>query len=114
MPHCWQAHVRAHIKDVQLLKMYKKNFYMGGSRGKKGVRNPLKAHEKLGFLSKAGPDPLKSRKATKPEFNARPSLGASETPFKWRFTGEPMMGRFKWYLEHLSSHQKKVSKLDLL
>ena len=77
------------------LKCTKKTFTWVYLEGKKGVRNPLKAHEKLGFLSKAGPDPLKNRKATKPEFNARPSLGASETPFKWRFTGEPMMGRFK-------------------
>ena len=24
---------------------------------------------------------------------------ASETPFKWRFAGAPMMAHFKWYLD---------------
>ena len=32
---------------------------------------------------------------------------ASETPFKWRFPGGPMMARFKWYFDHLSPHQLK-------
>ena len=32
---------------------------------------------------------------------------ASETPFKWRFHGGPVLARFKWYFDHLSSHQLK-------
>ena len=32
---------------------------------------------------------------------------ASETPFKWRFTGGPMMARLLWYLNPLSPHQLK-------
>ena len=31
-------------------------------------------------------------------------------PYKWRFAGGPMMARFKWYFDHLSSHQLKNSK----
>ena len=48
---------------------------MGGSRGgRQGVHTPQKYHKK-GFLSNTGPDPLKNRKATGPEFNVRPSSG---------------------------------------
>ena len=50
---------------------------MGGSRGgggRQGVRTPLKDHKK-GFLGNIGPDPLENRKATRPEFNVRPSSG---------------------------------------
>ena len=38
-----------------------------------GVRNPLKYHKNIGFLSKTGPYPLKNHKATKPAFNVGPS-----------------------------------------
>ena len=54
---------------------------MGGSRGGGGggvdrgyVRTPLKDHKKV-FLGNIGPDPLENRKATRPEFNVRPSWG---------------------------------------
>ena len=62
---------------------------MGGSRGGGGrrqvVRTTPERSQKNGFLSKTGPDPLKNRKTTRPEFNVRPS---------WRFAGGPMMTRF--------------------
>ena len=48
---------------------------MGGSRGGVGVTggtDPLKDHKK-GFLGNIGPYPLENRKATRPEFNVRPS-----------------------------------------
>ena len=55
---------------------------------------PLKIHKKyIGFLSSTGPDPLNNYKATKPSFNVGPSSDASETPFKLRFAGGPMI---KW------------------
>ena len=47
-------------------------------------------HKKIGLLSNTGPDPLQNRKATRPEFNVRPSSG-SETPFKWPFAGGPLL-----------------------
>ena len=48
---------------------------MGGSRGGvTGGTDLLKEHKKC-FLSNTGPDPLKNRKATRPEFNVRPSSG---------------------------------------
>ena len=50
---------------------------MGGSRGgRQGVQTPLKDQKKIGFLSNTGTDPLKNRKATRPEFNVRPSSNA--------------------------------------
>ena len=51
---------------------------MGGSRGGgggQGVRTNPERSLKIGFLSNTGPDPLKNRKATWPEFNVRPSSG---------------------------------------
>ena len=53
-----------------------------------------KNHINIGFLSNTGPDPLKYHKATDPAFNVRPSLAASEMPFKWRLACWPMMARF--------------------
>ena len=35
---------------------------------------------------------------------------ASETPFKWRFAGGPMMALFKCYLDPLCPHRKKKKK----
>ena len=35
---------------------------------------------------------------------------AGETPLKWRFASGPMMVRFQWYFDHLSSHQLKNNK----
>ena len=32
---------------------------------------------------------------------------ASETPFKWRYAGGPMMARLKWYLDPPTPHQLK-------
>ena len=55
---------------------------MGGSRGggrgdDRGYGPSLKEHKK-GFPSNTGPDPLKNPKATRPEFNVRPSLGRQQ------------------------------------
>ena len=38
-----------------------------------GPEPPLKNEKNIGFLSNAGPDPLKNHKATKPAFNVEPS-----------------------------------------
>ena len=77
----------------------------GGGGGGQGVRipHPLKNHKNIEFPSNTGPDPLKNHNATKPAASMfshhRP---ASETPFKCRFTGGPMIVHFKWYLDPLS------------
>ena len=73
-----------------------------------GVRTPsLKNDKNIGFLSNIGPDPLKNHKATKPAFNLDHHRHASETPFKWRFAGGPMMARLLWYIDPISPDQLK-------
>ena len=70
---------------------------------------PPERSQKIGFLSHTDPDPMKNRKDTKPEFNVRHHRDASKTPFKWRFTGGPMMSAFSgvWILSLLIN--KKAS-----
>ena len=55
---------------------------IGGSRegGDRGSRPPPPPRKitKIGFLSNTGTDPLKNRKATRPEFNVRPSSGRQQ------------------------------------
>ena len=62
-----------------------------------------------GFLSNTGPDPLKNRKATRPEFNVRPPSGrqrnAIEMAFRWRADDDPLIVVFRSSL--LSSTKKK-------
>ena len=87
----------------------------GGGGGGWGARTP-KNHKSIGFPSGTGPDPPKIAKLP----NQHSMLGhhrpASETPFKWRFAGRPMMARFKWYLDPLTliNEKKNLSKLDPL
>ena len=56
-----------------------------GDRGS----GPPEKHKNKGFLSNAGPDPLKSTKQLSMLGHHRP---ASETPFKWRFADGPDNG----------------------
>ena len=44
----------------------------------RGSVSPLKNHKNIVFLSNTGPDLLKNHKATKPAFNARPSLARQQ------------------------------------
>ena len=66
---------------------------MGGSRGGDRGSGPPKNHKNIGFLNNTGPDPLKNHKATKPDSILGHHWPASETTFKWRFTGGPMLAR---------------------
>ena len=59
---------------------------------------PLKNHQNIGFLSSSGPDPLTNHilaTCTEPAFNVGSSSAHSETTFKWRFAGGPMMAHLK-------------------
>ena len=85
---------------------------MGGSRGETGGPDPLKNHKNIGFHSNTGPYPLKKYKAT---IQSQHSImghhrHVSDTPFKLRFAGGPMLARILWYLDPLSSHQLKKSQ----
>ena len=64
---------------------------------------PLKNHNNKGFLSNAGPDPLKIEKLPSQHSmlgHHRPAP-ISERPFKWRFAGGPMISRFQCYWDSL-------------
>ena len=66
----------------------------GGGGGARGPDTPYKP-QKLGFLSNAGPDPVKSHKATKPEFNVGSSStrqrNAISMVFRWRVDDSPLI-----------------------
>ena len=77
---------------------------------------PLKNRKNIGFLQYC------SRTSENPSHHSM--LGhrrpASETPFKWRFAGGPMMTHYYWYLDPLSliiwknNKKKPQSELDSL
>ena len=101
-------------------------FHARTQRGGWGVRTPLEnsqSHHYEGSLSNTGPDSVENHKASKPAFNVELHRPASETLFKWRFAGGPMMARFKCCLDPLSSAistkkeeevKKQLSELDPL
>ena len=55
---------------------------------------PIQRGGGAGFLSNTGPDRLKITKLISQNSMLGHHRPASETPFKWRFTGGPMMARF--------------------
>ena len=61
---------------------------------------PGKYQVVIGFLRDTGPDHLVNHKGTQPAFNvdASDDLPTSETPFKWCFTGGPMVARFVYWV----------------
>ena len=81
----------------------------GGGRGYGPL--PLKI-TKVGFLSNIGPDPLKITKLPSQHsmLGHHLHVPVSETPFKRRFAGGPMMARFNGYLDSLSPHKKTTKK----
>ena len=80
---------------------------MRGSRGGwgRGSGPPLENHKAIEFLINTGTDPMENYEATKPAFNVGLSSASNETSFKCRFADGPMVARFEWYLDSLSSHQ---------
>ena len=66
---------------------------------------PLKKSQNIGFLINTGPDPLKITKPSSQHSMLGHHRHASETPFKWRFAGGPMMARLLWYLDPPSPHR---------
>ena len=74
---------------------------MHGSKGGKGVQIPLKNHKSIGFLSNTDPDPVNITKLPSQHSILGHHWHASETLFKWRFAGGPMIAHLKWYLDPL-------------
>ena len=69
---------------------------MGTGGGGVGAGGPdaLKNHKMCCcFFSNTGPDPLKITKLSSQHSMLGHHRHASETPFKWRFAGGPMMVR---------------------
>ena len=64
---------------------------MRGSRGGRGSGPPWKIKTNIGFLSNTCPNPLKKHQAINQAFKLGHHRHAGETPYKWRFAGEPMM-----------------------
>ena len=65
----------------------------GGGGGGAGDPDPLENYKNIGFLSNTGPDPLKITKLQSQHLMMGHQRPASETPFKWRFAGGPLMAR---------------------
>ena len=66
-------------------------------RGAGGPEPPspaLKNHKNIGFLSSTGPDTLKITNLPSQHSMLGHHRPASETPFKLRFAGRPLMARF--------------------
>ena len=61
--------------------------------GGTGGPDPPENHKNIGFLSNIGPDPLKITKLPSQHTTVGHYQPVSETPFKWRFAGGPMMAR---------------------
>ena len=100
---------------VKLLnKCKRKIIYMCRSRGGvRGSRPPLKNHKNIGFLSNTGLDPLKITKLPSQHSILGHHQHTRETPFKWHFTGGPMMARLLWYLDPPSPHQPKKKHITV-
>ena len=82
--------------------------------GGTGGPDPLKNHKNIGFPSNIDPDPLKITKLPNQHSMVGHYRHASETPFKWRFAGGPMMALFSGFSILSPSHQLKKSVLDPL
>ena len=102
------------FKNIVLILITKTLLHGRIRRGWAEGPDPLK-NTKLGLLSKTGPDPMKNYKATKPEFNVRPSSArqrnAIEMAFRWLADDgpDPLLVVFG---SSLLSTKKTLSKLD--
>ena len=111
MFHC-ARHVILYLVLVQHRKRpdMAENFLtgMGGSRGGTGGPDPppSKRSQKIGFLSNTGPDPLKNRKATWPEFDIRPLLRRQRNAIRWKADDGTLLVVF---LSSLLSSTKKTT-----
>ena len=104
-----------HFKDIVALIMRGSR---GGDRGSAPPPPPpIEKSQKLRVSSNTGPDPLEVTKLPSQYSMSGYHRPASKTPFKWRYTGGPMLAHSWWYLDPLFfPHQlkKTQSKLDPL
>ena len=69
---------------------------------------PPEKSQNIWVLSNTGPDPRTITKLPSQHSMLGHHRHASETPFKWRFAGGPMMARLKLHLDSPSPHQLKT------
>ena len=85
----------------------------GGGGGAGGLDPPpLKNHKNIGFLGNTGTEPWTITKLQGQHSMSGHYRPASETPFKWRSAGGPMMTRLKWYLNASSPHKKNIVRVS--
>ena len=83
--------------------------------GDRGSRFLLKNHKNKGFLSDTGPDRLKKNTKLPSQHSLLGHLWpASETPFKLRFAGGPMMPTYSGICLYPLPSKRTLSKLDPL
>ena len=92
------------LKSVHVRLMFGSR---GGTGGPDHPPPPLKNHKNTGFLRNSGLDPLKIAMLPSQHSIFDHHRHTSETPFKWRFAGWPMMARLQWYLDPPFPHQLK-------
>ena len=78
-----------------------------------GPPTPTKNHKNIGFLSNTGPDPLKTTKQPSQHSMLGHHRHASETPFKWRVAGGPMMARGIWILPPLINYKEEKKRCQI-
>ena len=66
----------------------------GGGGDRASGPHPLENYKNMGFLSNTGPDSLKITKLPSQNSMSGHNRPASETSYKKRFAGGPMMSRF--------------------
>ena len=84
-----------HFQDSKIvLKAYEASEIVDPKGGGQWIRTPLKNHNSISSLSNTGPDPLKMTKLPNQHSMSGHRWHASETPFKWRFAGGPLIVAF--------------------
>ena len=82
---------------------------MRGSRGRPGVRIPLKNHKNIGLLRISGPDPLKIYEATEPVIISMPAK-RHLMALCWRADGGPLIVLFGSTHPSSTTKKKKTKK----
>ena len=85
----------------------------GSTGGDRGSGPPPGKSQKYSFFSNTGPDPLKIVKLSCQQSILGHFRHASETPFKWRFAGGPMMAHLSLFLDHSSPYQLKKQQKNV-
>ena len=98
------------VLAIILLKKIKHARYQMGGRGSRPPP-PLKNRNAIGFLSNTGPDPLKITKLPSQHSMSGHHWHTSETSFKWRDNGPPLVVLDPFSPHHYKTHTKNVARV---